>query len=92
MNEHGGLYVAVPVAILHFFVAGFVVLSLFDAAHKPMADSSDAWIMPAFFVVMFPAGLLVFVGAFKSTIVALLLVPANSVLWGLFVVTAAGAK
>lgn len=86
LNEHGGLYVGVPVAILHFFVAGFVVLSLLGAAHKLMADTSDAWIMPAFFVVMFPVSLLGFVGAFKMTPVALLLVPTNSVLWGLSVV------
>lgn len=66
------------IGLIHFVVALYLTLGVLAAASKPISDPTDKWLLVPFFIVMFPACLLGFLGAYTNGFVALALVPLTS--------------
>ena len=70
------------VALIHFCIAITIVLSMLAMANYSVSSDRGEWIVIPFFVILFPVSLLAFVGAFTNDLIAILLVPITSAIWG----------
>lgn len=70
------------IAAIHLCVAMYFVLGLIAGGQEPIADPADGWKVFGFLIFMFPINLLGLFGAFTNNLLAMLLVPINSLIWG----------
>ena len=74
--------VGIWIGLIHFCIAITIVLSMLAMANYPVPPAGSDWIVIPFFIFLFPASLLGIVGAYSNDLIALLLVPITSVIWG----------